>query len=89
MTDAERERIRLRALLSLGLRDGEETTAAERRITDLGWAVFGPLVAAAFIWTVFGEAIGALGVLVMVPFVVVGVREVLSGRVEARRSSSR
>lgn len=77
------------ALVWFGLREDETRSAEDRLWSDLFWAVFGPVLVAAFVWTVFGETIGMIAALVMVPFLVVGVREVLSGRVEARRSSSR
>jgi hypothetical protein len=58
------------------------------RVSDLGWAVLGPAVVVALAWWFAGQAIGLLAILVMVPFWVVGVREVLSGRAAERRGRS-
>lgn len=56
---------------------------------DLGWAIFGPVLMVVFAWTLLGETIGMVAVLVMVPFLVVGVRDVVSGRAAERNAQRR
>ncbi len=77
-----------RALTYVGLREDEHAVAGERRGNDLAWAVFGPVLMVAFAWTVFGQGVGMIAVLVMLPFLIVGVRDVLSGRAAERRRRS-
>lgn len=62
---------------------------AQFSYVDLAWAVFGPLLMVVFAWTLLGETIGMIAVLVMLPFLVVGVRDVLSGRAAERNAQRR
>ena len=70
----------------IGLRDDPNESDAQRRNVDLLWAIFGPVLIVLFVWTFAGQAVGLLAVLVMTPFLVVGVRDVLSGRAAERRT---
>lgn len=65
-------------LIYFGLKEDERLTPQERRRSDLTWAVLGPIIIVTFVWSVFGSMIGMVSILVMVPFLVVGIREVLS-----------
>lgn len=56
---------------------------------DLAWAVFGPVLMVVFAWTLLGETIGMVSILVMAPFLVVGVRDVVSGRAAERNAQRR
>lgn len=80
-----RWRARLRPVLArLGLADESELPAGTRRRTDLVWAVLGPTLVVLGAWALGGSFFGGLVLLVMVPFVVVGVRTVLA-RPDANR----
>ena len=73
----------------VGLRDDPSDSEAQRRSVDLLWAVFGPVLIVLFVWTLLGQAVGMIAVLVMLPFLVVGVYDVLSGRAAERNAQRR
>ena len=89
VTSDQRSSALARVLEYLGFREGDALTAEERRTGDLIWAVVGPCVIVLFVWTLLGQTLGMVAVLVMLPFLVVGVRDVLSGRAEERRLAKR
>lgn len=82
-----------RKVLRAGQPRGTVPPVADRRdsfsYVDLAWAVFGPILMVVFAWSLLGETIGMVAVLVMLPFLVVGVRDVVSGRAAERNAQRR